>query len=302
MRIIFTVTISLLFSFGYTQNQNAPVIDIHLHAYASIPSDVPADWAAEGAKSLVSPANAKAHLKLVLEEMERNNIVKAVVSSPSLNALELWRETAPEKFIPGIRTEKGIPVVSPDSLQILFENGKVGVLGELGLQYHGLRADDPRLEPYYAVAEKNNIPVCLHTGLGPPGAPFTFAPEFRVGLGRPELFETVLIKHPKLKAFLAHAGWPYLEETIALMYIYEDLYVDIGVLCWALPEEVFHSTLRQLVDAGFGKRILFGSDQMIWPGAISMAVDNVKKINFLTEEQKRDILYNNAVRFLELDD
>ena len=302
MKIIFMLSICLLFNFGYTQSKKEPVIDIHLHSYISVPPDVPAAWAVDEAKALRSPASAQAHLDLVLEEMERNNIVKAVVSSPSLDALENWRKTAPEKFIMGIRTEKGLPVVSPDSLQILFDNGKIGVLDELGLQYHGLRPDDPRLEPYFVVAEKNNIPVCLHTGLGPPGAPFNFAPEFRVKLGRPELFEPVLIKHPKLRAFLAHAGWPYLEETIALMYIYEDLYVDIGVLCWALPEEVFHSTLRQLVEAGFGKRILFGSDQMIWPGAISMAVDNVKKVPFLSEEQKRDILYNNALKFLALED
>jgi hypothetical protein len=153
---------------------------------------------------------------------------------------------------------------------------------------------------YYKIAEENGIPVCLHTGLGPPGGPHSFAPKFRTTLGKPTLFEPVLVKHPNLKAFLAHAGYPYIQETIAMMYIYPDLYTDIGVLTWALPVEAFYSTLKQLMDAGFGKRIMFGSDQMMWPGAISIAVKTVKEAPFLSESEKRDILYNNAARFLEL--
>jgi len=45
---------------------------------------------------------------------------------------------------------------------------------------------------------------------------------------------------------------------------------------------------------------MFGSDQMTWPDAIGMAVEAIERANFLTEEQKRDILYNNAARFLRL--
>jgi len=33
-----------------------------------------------------------------------------------------------------------------------------------------------------------------------------------------------------LKAFIAHAGWPFISETIAMMNIYPELYADIGVL------------------------------------------------------------------------
>jgi predicted TIM-barrel fold metal-dependent hydrolase len=54
------------------------------------------------------------------------------------------------------------------------------------------------------------------------------------------------------------------------------------------------------VEAGYGKRIMFGSDQMVWPQAIEVAVDSITTAPFLSEEQKRDILYNNAARFLRL--
>jgi predicted TIM-barrel fold metal-dependent hydrolase len=45
---------------------------------------------------------------------------------------------------------------------------------------------------------------------------------------------------------------------------------------------------------------MFGSDQMTWPETIGMAIKAVESADFLSEEQKRDIFYNNAKRFLRL--
>jgi predicted TIM-barrel fold metal-dependent hydrolase len=41
---------------------------------------------------------------------------------------------------------------------------------------------------------------------------------------------------------------------------------------------------------------------MYWPEAIGMAVEAVDAAPFLTPELKRDVFYNNAVRFLKLPD
>jgi hypothetical protein len=46
---------------------------------------------------------------------------------------------------------------------------------------------------------------------------------------------------------------------------------------------------------------MFGSDQMVWPDAIGRAVEGIESAAFLNEQQKRDIFYNNAVRFLRLE-
>ncbi len=45
---------------------------------------------------------------------------------------------------------------------------------------------------------------------------------------------------------------------------------------------------------------MFGSDQMNWPETIDAALDAIQSAPFLTAEQKRDIFYNNAARFLKL--
>jgi hypothetical protein len=39
---------------------------------------------------------------------------------------------------------------------------------------------------------------------------------------------------------------------------------------------------------------------MIWPDTIRMAIETIESAPFLTDTQKRDILYNNAARFLRL--
>ncbi|MFH1572512.1 MAG: amidohydrolase family protein [Acidobacteriota bacterium] len=158
------------------------------------------------------------------------------------------------------------------------------------------------MEPYYALAEETDIPVGIHTGLGPPGTPYDpCCPNFRVTLGNPILFEEVLIRHARLRIYLMHGGWPYLQETKAILSVYPQVYVDLATINWIIPREEFHGYLRELVHAGFGKRLLFGSDQMVWPEAIGMAVEGIESAAFLTEEEKRDIFYNNAVRFLRLD-
>ena len=79
-----------------------------------------------------------------------------------------------------------------------------------------------------------------------------------------------------------------------------DPYVDVGAIDWVLPRAEFQAYLKRLIDAGFANRIMFGSDQMVWPDAINAAIQSIMQVPFLTAQQKRDILYNNAARFFRL--
>jgi len=82
--------------------------------------------------------------------------------------------------------------------------------------------------------------------------------------------------------------------------LYPQVYVDVAGIDWMLPRKEFHRYLRTLVEAGFGKRIMFGSDTSMWPQTIAIGIEAIESADFLTETQKRDILYNNAARFLRL--
>ncbi len=178
--------------------------------------------------------------------------------------------------------------------------GKVKSLSEITIQYAGIAPTDPQFAPYWALAEELDIPVGIHMGPGPPGVSYIGRPGYRMALTDPLQLEEVLMKHPKLRVFVMHAGWPMADRMMALMYAHPQVYVETGVIDHAFPRAEFHRYLKQLVDAGFGKRVMFGSDQMVWPGAIEVAIANIESADFLTAEQKRDIFYNNAARFLRL--
>lgn len=137
------------------------------------------------------------------------------------------------------------------------------------------------------------MPVLIHTeGIGPE------LPAFRVSAGHPVLLEPVLVRHPELTIYVENTGYPFLDEMVAVMSQYPNIHGDLSTITWVLPRAAFYRYLQGLMDAGLGKRLMFGSDQMRWPEAIGWAVAAIQEAPFLSEEQKRDIFYNNAVRFL----
>ena len=277
-----------------------PIIDMHLHAFRPDNGEPPAVNPITGR---ASAARTSADIRdSSLAALERYNIVKAVASGPPETVRE-WREAAPDRIMVGAFVDEANPLPDLERLRTEIQAGRVHVLGELVLQYRGMAPTDPGLEPYYALAEEMDIPVGIHTGIGPPGTPYDpCCPHFRVTLGNPILAEEVLIRHPRLRVYLMHGGAPYLQETKAILSVYPQVYVDLATINWVLPRDEFHRYLRELVCAGFGKRLLFGSDQMVWPEAIGMAVEGIESATFLTQEEKQDIFYNNAVRFLRLEE
>ena len=277
-----------------------PIIDMHLHAFGWDAYGTPPPPHEVTGNRPTAETDEEA-VEAVLAEMARYNIVKAVASGPAEHVAR-WRAAAPDRILGGAYAGPRDALPDVAALRDAFASGALSVLGELGLQYRGLSPGDPQLEPYFALAEAMDVPVALHTGLGDAGAPYGCCPNFRVTLGNPVLLEDVLVRHPALRVYLTHAGYPYLQETKALLTVYPQVYVDLAVLNWALPRAEFHAYLKALIDAGFGKRILFGSDQMVWPESIGLAVEGIESATFLTDEHKRDIFYHNAVRFLRLDE
>jgi hypothetical protein len=147
-----------------------------------------------------------------------------------------------------------------------------------------------------ALAHELDIPVHVHV------AGFGGGTDFPIDLGNPLRIAKVMRKYPGLRIYIENASWPFLEEVTALMYQYPSVYADLSTLLHITPRPVAYRYIKALVDNGLGKRLMFGSDQMIWPEVIGENIEMIEAADFLTEEQKRDILYNNAARFLRLPD
>lgn len=269
-----------------TSLKRNPIIDMHLHAvWWGEPSLI-------GPLGLKAPKDAAAMRDSTFYYLKKFNIVRAVTDDAF--ALDYFRQD-PQRIIPARQGISPFLRDSVDSLRKWFSTGTYKLMAEFMPQYIGLRPDDPEMEPYFQVADELNIPVGIHLGIGK--AEF---PDFRIANANPLYLENVIRKYPNLRIYVMHAGYPFLSEMIALMNTYPQVYVDIAVINWVLPKKEFHFYLQRLVDAGLGSRIMYGSDEMMWPQSMSIAIENINSAPFLSEQQKQDIFYNNAAKFLQL--
>ncbi len=308
-----------------SQRQPDPIIDMHMHALAAdeqgppplgmctpFPEYIPWDPRTPYPDLFISKLKKPACADPVWSPMTdaevmnqtiaiaaRRNIVG--VLSGQASQVDAWIKARPDRFIPALSFQLGesqTPTIA--ALRARHAEGKLKVLGEITNQYAGIAPDDPRMEPYWALAEELDLPVGIHIGTGPPGVIYLGASNYRARLHSALTIEEVVAKHPKLRVYVMHAGYPMLDDMLAVLYAHPQIHVDIGVIVYNQPRPAFYRYLQALVDAGFGNRVMFGSDQMVWPGTIERAIAVIEEAPFLSAAQKRDIFYNNAARFLRI--
>jgi predicted TIM-barrel fold metal-dependent hydrolase len=236
----------------------------------------------------------------LIETMKRLNMT--IIASGDASIIRSWKKAAaPGRVIPsiGISASKEMTVVAfTDSLS----RGFYKVMGEVAPQYQGMSPSDNSLDAYFAAAEKLNIPVGIHMGTGGNGMANITSPKYRASMGNPLLLEDLLARHPKLKVWVMHAGYPMIDEMIALMGANAYVYVDVAGMIWSYPLAEVNDYIKRMVQAGFGKRIMYGTDLMIWPKLLETSIGVIENANYLSFDQKRDIFFNNAVRFFRLDE
>jgi predicted TIM-barrel fold metal-dependent hydrolase len=247
-----------------------------------------------------SPMSDEENLARNLALIEKHNVYGVLAGTRE--RVDAWVAAAPGRFFPGLtfNAREGSP--SPEQIVEQHDNGVLDVLMEITTQYVGIEPADPQLEPYWAALEANDIPAGIHVGTGPPGVIYLGAQNYRGRLHSALTMEEVLVAHPGLRVYLMHAGFPMRDDLLALMYAHPQVYVDIGVIVYTQQREAFYPYLKAIFAAGFGKRVMFGSDQMVWPETIERGIDVINDAPFLSDDQKRDVLFWNAARFLRLPD
>lgn len=316
-----------------------PVLDMHMHARTAahygpppLPLCAPVErmpvWAdqripfGEALEKMPAPCREplwsaesdEQVLRQTVAMMERYNIVGVLGGTPELVAA--WRSAAPGRFIPGLdfrldaatgtadAAGSGAPYqpISPDSMRALHRSGALAVLGEVLNQFGGIAPDDPRMEPYWALAEELDIPVGIHIGPGGPGEFYLGNRAYRARHQSALTLEEVLVRHPRLRVYIMHGGYPLLDDLLALLFAHPQVHLELSMIANVETRASFHRYLRGLVEAGYADRVMFASDQMVWPGLIPAAVEAIETAPFLSEQQKRAIFYDTAARFLRLTD
>ena len=304
-----------------------PIIDVHFHAAGAEDQGPPPLGMCVSGKSLPawdprspwpepfvgwlktptcedpvwSPATDDELMRRSIEVLRRYNIT-ALTSGSDEGIVKRWHDAEPTRIVPTLYFNLADPQhPSVETVRQWFKEGRYKALAEVTSQYGGIEPNDPAFEPYLALAEELDVPVGIHIGTGPPGAPYLGFEKYRARMHSPLALEEVLVKHPRLRVYVMHAGWPMLDDMLAVMWAHPQVYVDTGVIIYVLPKAEFYRYLQRLVEAGFGNRVMFGSDQMVWPDVVPKAIQLIEEAPFLSAAQKRDILYNNAARFLRMD-
>jgi len=92
-----------------------------------------------------------------------------------------------------------------------------------------------------------------------------------------------------------------IDQLLTLLQANAYVYVDVAGLIWSYPLKEVHNYIQRIVEAGFEDRVMFGTDQLVWPKLMAASISVIEGATYLSPQQKRDILYNNAARFLRLD-
>jgi len=199
----------------------------------------------------------------------------------------------PDRFI-------GFTAVHPDREERKNLERIERAVNDLGLKgiklnpHAGFYPNDKRLYPVYKKATELRIPVVVHMGVKAPVA------GTRVKYCQPLYLDDVAVDFPDMNLIIAHAGYPWVEETILIGLYAGNVRVDISTLN-QLEEvvgwEVVLPTLRKLTSSLGAHRVLFGSDGIF---NLKKLIQAVKGADFLSDSDKEKILWKNAKEILKI--
>jgi predicted TIM-barrel fold metal-dependent hydrolase len=109
---------------------------------------------------------------------------------------------------------------------------------------------DTRACALYEACAERGLPVVFQQNHRHPRAKMEFA--------RPLLLDEVAAQYPNLKMVVAHMGFPWIQETIALLGKHRNVYADVSGL---LPRRwLTYNALMMAYECGVMEKLLFGSD------------------------------------------
>jgi uncharacterized protein len=138
--------------------------------------------------------------------------------------------------------------------------------------YAGFKPNAPELNDLWTYAQKNGLPVLLHTGT-------TFIDRAPLDCTLPRLLDDVATRFPEVTIVLAHLGHPYEGECVATIRKHPKLYSDCSALHYR-PLQLYHS-LMLVQEYGVWDKVLFGSDYPFT--TVNASVSGIRALNNMLE-------------------
>jgi uncharacterized protein len=157
---------------------------------------------------------------------------------------------------------------------------------------------DERLDLIYKKLVELDVTMQVHMGWTPcKNAPMRFQ--------QPYLLDDVGARFPDLKVVIAHVGWPWVEECLAVVAKWENFHVDFAYWGWFGAETTFQAVKRIGDLCGYDK-LCFGSENSHTHMAVEMfqSFGNVAKnlgVAPISSENMEKIMWKNTARLWKID-
>jgi predicted TIM-barrel fold metal-dependent hydrolase len=175
-----------------------------------------------------------------------------------------------------------------DHLRSAAERGARGIKVHPVVQ--GFIPSDPRMDATYTVCEEFGLTVLSHSGM-------TKGPIQR---SDPFAFSSVMDAHPRLHLLLAHLGGASWQQVAAFAAAYPTVSFDLcEIIAWTgAPGAPTADELGRLIRQIGPDRVLFGTDFPWYE--LDRTIDQLMSLPHLSDEERRGILGENAVRRIGL--
>jgi predicted TIM-barrel fold metal-dependent hydrolase len=150
----------------------------------------------------------------------------------------------------------------------------------------GLRFNDKKMYPLYAVCNKLGIPVSIQVGHSAEPLPSW--------VGHPITVDEVVLDFPDLKMNLSHTGYPWRLEWQDMLWKHPNVYGDLAAY---MPSGLDKETL-DFINSGVGRlKVMWGTNGF----GLKRGKQEILGMDW-KDETKANVLRNNAVRFLGLEE
>jgi predicted TIM-barrel fold metal-dependent hydrolase len=170
-------------------------------------------------------------------------------------------------------------------------------LGLAGLKLHpqvqAFEPNDPAYYPLYSKCVELGVPVTFHTGSTYWGAGLKGGGGIKLRFSDPMLLDDVAADFPDLKLIMAHPGWPWQDEQLAIATHKSNVYIDLSG--WS--PKYFQPLLITYMTKMIPQKFLFGTDYpMLSPQRWLLDFEGLG----LNSEIKSMVLRENAKNLLKL--
>lgn len=253
------------------------IIDVHSHTW-SFPQHFGADFLQQARRA---KAGAEVDLTVRWEDYEATSTAdtKTIVFGGKARLSGLWVDDTYVAHYVAQHPDRLIGFQSLDPTQAGWQDEMRYGRETLGLRgikllpmYAGFRPDDTRLDPLWHYADRNGLPVLLHTGT-------TFISQAPLECTLPRWIDHVAIRFPNVKIVMAHLSHPYEGECIATIRKHPNVFADVSALHYR-PFQFYHS-LMLVQEYGVWDKLLFGSDYPFT--TVNATIEDLRRMNAMLE-------------------